>query len=245
VSDHLDVWAAETAALEPTEWEHWVAELKNILGHDLDGDEDHDGYSYDGFYEMWDHGLSPVAAALRTFPGRRAEFAKYEDAQRQYVQSAQAIADLATAMASGTYPGAERRSAVEAMRGHIDRLDRARDVLDTRTSEKPLQSWEEYQRSGEFMNAVLGPLPPMPEVPPPLSARGKDDQPDTYQPVTPAIPEPPSPRSGGAMFIDEIYSALTAGLGGGDVIDGEIVSVDDGPHPDEPPALPGGQGAAR
>ena len=165
MSDHLDVWAAETAALEPTEWEHWAAELKNILGHDLDGDEDHDGYSYDGFYEMWGHGLSPVAAALRTFPGRRAEFAKYEDAQRQYVQSAQAIADLATAMASGTYPGTERRSAVEAMRGHIDRLDRARDVLDTPTSEKPLQSWEEYQRSGEFMNAVLGPLPPMPEVP--------------------------------------------------------------------------------
>lgn len=136
MSDHLDVWAAETAALEPTEWEHWVGELKNMVGHDLDGDQDEDGYSYDGFYEMWEHGLSPVAAALRAFPDRRAEFAKIEDAERRYAQSAQAIATLATKMASGKYVGTERRSAIEALRRHVDLLDRARQVLDAPASEK-------------------------------------------------------------------------------------------------------------
>lgn len=163
MSDHLDLWSAETAALEPTDWEHWIGVLENIVGHDLDGDQAEDGYSYDGFHEMWKEGLPPAAAALRAFPHRRAEFAKYEEAERQYLQSAKVIASLATEIAAGKYFGSDR-DVVGTLRHHIDRLDNARETLEPPTN--TVQSWAAFQRSGEFMNAVLGPLPPLRDTAP-------------------------------------------------------------------------------
>lgn len=100
MSDHLDLWAAETAAMEPTDWEHWASALENIVGHDLDGDQAEDGYSYDSFYDMWKDGLTPAAAALRAFPARRAELARYEDSERNYMRAAKSIQAIATAMAA-------------------------------------------------------------------------------------------------------------------------------------------------
>ena len=61
--DHAALWAAESAACEPTEWERWVDELEAQLGHDVDGDATIDGYSLDGFYAQWKAGLTPAAAA--------------------------------------------------------------------------------------------------------------------------------------------------------------------------------------
>lgn len=61
-SDHLDLWAYESAACEPTEWEHWINAVEAILGHSADGDGNTDGYSLDDFYDQWKQGLSPVAA---------------------------------------------------------------------------------------------------------------------------------------------------------------------------------------
>lgn len=62
-SDHIDRWAYETAACEPTEWERWINAVEAILGHSADGDSNTDGYSLDEFYDSWKHGLSPETAA--------------------------------------------------------------------------------------------------------------------------------------------------------------------------------------
>lgn len=125
MSDHLDLCAAETAAMEPTDWERWASALKNFVGHDLDGDQTEDGYSYDGFYDMWKEGLTPAAAALRAFPARRAELARYEDAECKYVRAAKSIEAIATAMAAGKYFGNE----IARLRHHVEIAADARDVL--------------------------------------------------------------------------------------------------------------------
>lgn len=62
-SDHLDRWAYESAACEPTAWEHWIDAVESILGHSADGDSGADGYSLDEFYDSWKQGLSPAEAA--------------------------------------------------------------------------------------------------------------------------------------------------------------------------------------
>jgi hypothetical protein len=60
--DHAAIWAYESAACEPTAWERWINEVESLLGHGADGDQSTDGYSLDGFYEMWERGLTPAAA---------------------------------------------------------------------------------------------------------------------------------------------------------------------------------------
>lgn len=62
-SDHLDLWAYESAACEPTAWERWIAAVEAILGHGADGDGAADGYSLDEFYDHWKQGWSVAAAA--------------------------------------------------------------------------------------------------------------------------------------------------------------------------------------
>lgn len=62
-SDHIDRWAYESAACEPTEWERWINAVEALLGHSADGDSDTDGYSLDEFHDNWKQGLSPEAAA--------------------------------------------------------------------------------------------------------------------------------------------------------------------------------------
>lgn len=71
-SDHLDRWAYESDACEPTDWERWINAVEAILGYSADGDSDTDGYSLDEFYDSWKQGLSPEAAAagIRTAAAR-------------------------------------------------------------------------------------------------------------------------------------------------------------------------------
>lgn len=64
-SDHLAIYAAETAALETTPFERWIADVERLMGHDSDGDLREDGYSLDTFSEMFDQGLTPEQAAER------------------------------------------------------------------------------------------------------------------------------------------------------------------------------------
>jgi hypothetical protein len=37
-------------------WSRWVDAVEKLLGHDLDGDQDTDGYSLDCAYEAWNRG---------------------------------------------------------------------------------------------------------------------------------------------------------------------------------------------
>lgn len=62
-SDHIDRWAYESAACEPTDWERWIDTVESILGHCADGDSAADGYSLDEFYGSWKQGLAPAQAA--------------------------------------------------------------------------------------------------------------------------------------------------------------------------------------
>lgn len=62
-SDHLTVYARESAALEPDDWERWISEVSNLLGHSPDGNHATDGYSMDSFYNMWRRGVSAADAA--------------------------------------------------------------------------------------------------------------------------------------------------------------------------------------
>lgn len=60
---HAATWTTESAASAPTSWETWAVALEQRLGHDLDGDQDTDGYSLDFSFEMFTAGLSPSQAA--------------------------------------------------------------------------------------------------------------------------------------------------------------------------------------
>lgn len=64
-SDHLAIYAAESAALEPTSWERWIDRVERFMGHDADGNLATDGYSMDTFVDMFDAGLTPQQASLR------------------------------------------------------------------------------------------------------------------------------------------------------------------------------------
>ena len=59
--NHLEFAAAESAALEPTDWERWIAQVEKLAGHDLDGDQSTDGYSYDFAYDGWKRGQTAEA----------------------------------------------------------------------------------------------------------------------------------------------------------------------------------------
>lgn len=65
MNDHLDIYAAEVAALKPTEWERWIDRVKDLMGHDADGDLNEDGYSLDTFYDMYEADLTAEQASMR------------------------------------------------------------------------------------------------------------------------------------------------------------------------------------
>jgi hypothetical protein len=64
-SDHVDIYAAESAALAPTTWERWISAVESHLGHSADGDIREDGYSMDTFHDMFEAGLAPYPASQR------------------------------------------------------------------------------------------------------------------------------------------------------------------------------------
>lgn len=63
--NHLEFAASESAALEDTAWDRWIARVEKLVGHDLDGDQGRDGYSLDNCVEMFEAGKT-VSEALQT-----------------------------------------------------------------------------------------------------------------------------------------------------------------------------------
>ena len=51
------------------EWLRWIAKAERIAGHDMDGDQDVDGYSLDFAFEAFRAGLS-AADHVASFQGR-------------------------------------------------------------------------------------------------------------------------------------------------------------------------------
>ena len=65
MSDFMDFAESESAALAPTPWDKWIADVESRVGIDLDGDQKEDGYSIDTLGEWFDKGLSSESAAAR------------------------------------------------------------------------------------------------------------------------------------------------------------------------------------
>jgi len=57
---HLDLWRSETFESDSDRaWEAWTVKVEKILGHDLDGDEERDGYSLDYALARFRAGWTP------------------------------------------------------------------------------------------------------------------------------------------------------------------------------------------
>ena len=52
------MYASEIASLAPSRWERWLEAAEKILGLDLDGDGEIDGYSLDDAYNQYVAGLT-------------------------------------------------------------------------------------------------------------------------------------------------------------------------------------------
>lgn len=59
--DHLEFAANESAALEPSAWDRWIAKAEKLIGHGLDGNEAEDGYSIDYALDAFNSGSTPHA----------------------------------------------------------------------------------------------------------------------------------------------------------------------------------------
>lgn len=64
-SDHLAIYAAESAALAATDWERWINRVESLMQHDADSDLGEKGYSLDTFLDMYEAGVTPEAASVR------------------------------------------------------------------------------------------------------------------------------------------------------------------------------------
>jgi hypothetical protein len=65
--DFMEFAAYEREALKLSAWEKWCAKVEKIIGHDLDGNQESDGYSLDFALEEFERGLSPqqYAASIK------------------------------------------------------------------------------------------------------------------------------------------------------------------------------------
>lgn len=65
INSHLALAISESY-VSPSEraWLKWVASVEKLLGHDLDGDQDRDGYSLDFANDFFEDGFSPAEYAL-------------------------------------------------------------------------------------------------------------------------------------------------------------------------------------
>lgn len=59
INPHLALWQSENY-VSPGEqaWLRWIDRAEKLLGHDLDGNQDRDGYSLDYAYDWFADGLS-------------------------------------------------------------------------------------------------------------------------------------------------------------------------------------------
>jgi hypothetical protein len=64
-SDHIAIYATETAAMAPTCWDQWIDRVEARLGDSADGDIHSDGYSIYTFLDLYEADLTPEDAAER------------------------------------------------------------------------------------------------------------------------------------------------------------------------------------
>jgi hypothetical protein len=57
--NHIEFALLESAALAKNPFESWVEKVEKVVGHDLDGDKDEDGYSLDDAFDCYEKGISP------------------------------------------------------------------------------------------------------------------------------------------------------------------------------------------
>lgn len=63
IDTHLEIHKNETfTSTHEKRWLRWVKEVEAGLGHDLDGDQDANGYSIDLGYDWFVDGLTPAQA---------------------------------------------------------------------------------------------------------------------------------------------------------------------------------------
>ena len=68
---HLATWQAETAVpASERAWLAWIGRVEALLGHSADGDQRTDGYSMDGFYELWHANALHGAGGGPVVPGQ-------------------------------------------------------------------------------------------------------------------------------------------------------------------------------
>lgn len=54
---HLALWASENYVSQgERDWLRWVAKVERLVGHDIDGNQDCDGYSLDFACACWESG---------------------------------------------------------------------------------------------------------------------------------------------------------------------------------------------
>ena len=58
--NHLEFAAIESAALLPTSWDHWISAAEKLAGHDLDGNQETDGYCLDLAHDAFCAGKTPT-----------------------------------------------------------------------------------------------------------------------------------------------------------------------------------------
>ena len=65
--DFMEFHRYEIDALRKSPWEIWAEQVERILGHDLDGDQERDGYSLDFALEEFNKGVTSAqyAATVR------------------------------------------------------------------------------------------------------------------------------------------------------------------------------------
>lgn len=77
IMNHAEVWAHEMASeFGSSDWERWAEKAESLLGHDLDGDENRDGFSLDGAHEAYKDGMS-VRDYVSAVNSQKASLARY------------------------------------------------------------------------------------------------------------------------------------------------------------------------
>lgn len=54
--NHIEFAALESAQLGLSKWDAWIKHARQLVGHDLDGDQAVDGYSLDGAHDAFERG---------------------------------------------------------------------------------------------------------------------------------------------------------------------------------------------
>ena len=62
---HRAAWLSESASEAPTVWDTWVDIVEGLLGHDLDGNQEKDGYSLDFAYDCFKADMKPITYAQK------------------------------------------------------------------------------------------------------------------------------------------------------------------------------------